>query len=199
LTGNSFSLAFKFEAMRSTRKRLSRPGSFVLAALVALLLMTVGCKTFSHAWTKATAQPVSTNSVLGRWEGTWNSDANGHNGSLRCVISRKKDGSYGARFHAVYKKVLGFGYSVPLEVTETNGTLRFSGEANLGWWAGGVYNYEGFVHESNFFSTYRCKYDYGTFQMTRPFQLNGTQASQEPENPFLAEAGGKQPIRAPQQ
>ena len=63
--------------------------------------------------------------------------------------------------------MLGFGYTVQLNVTETNGVFQFSGQANLGWWAGGVYRYEGHAQEMHFFSTYRCKYDHGTFQMTK--------------------------------
>ena len=61
-----------------------------------------------------------------------------------------------------------FGYSVPLQVRRTNDTYQFLGEANLGWLAGGLYHYEGSATGTNFFSTYRCKYDHGTFQMGRP-------------------------------
>ena len=144
---------------------------FFSCLLVSGLLLAGGCTTFSHAWTRAARQAVPADSLLGCWEGTWLSDANGHNGSLRCVVTQKKDGTYNARFRAIYKKVLGFGYSVPLEATETNGVFQFSGQANLGWWAGGVYHYEGQAHGTNFFSNYRCKYDHGTFQMTRPSPL----------------------------
>ena len=152
--------------MRCINER-SVPGVVPLVLLTGLLLAG-GCTTFGHAWAKAAKQPVPADSLLGRWEGTWLSDANGHNGSLRCVVTQRNDGSYRARFHAIYKKVIGFGYTVPIKVAETNGVLRFSGEANLGWWAGGIYHYEGYVQETKFFSTYRCKYDHGTFQMTRP-------------------------------
>ena len=131
------------------------------------LLLVGGC-TFGHAWATASKQPVPANGLLGCWEGTWVSDANGHNGNLRCVVTQKNDGAYNARFHAIYKKVLGFGYTVQLKVIETNSSFGFSGEANLGWWAGGIYHYEGHAQGTNFFSTYRCKYDQGTFQMTRP-------------------------------
>jgi len=137
-------------------------------ALPAGLLLAGGCTTFDHDWTKTAARPVPTGSLLGRWEGTWLSEVNGHNGNLRCVITQNRDGTYQARFHAIYQKVLGFGYTVQLNVTETNGGFQFSGKANLGWWAGGVYHYEGQAQATRFFSTYRCKSDHGTFQMTRP-------------------------------
>ena len=135
--------------------------------LLASSLILVGCKSFNTAWAEASKQSVPPNSLVGCWEGTWQSDANGHEGSLRCVVTARSGGAYKARYYAIYQKVIGFGYAIVLHTTETNGVSHFSGEANLGWWAGGVYNYEGSVQETNFFSTYRCKYDHGTFRMTR--------------------------------
>ena len=77
-------------------------------------------------------------------------------------------GEYKARFHANYAKIFTFNYTVPLTVTPTNGNYQFSGEANLGWYAGGKYEYTGKASPTNFFSTYRCESDNGTFQMSRP-------------------------------
>jgi hypothetical protein len=153
--------------MPNPGERFDRYGVFIL--LLGTLLSS-GCSSFDRAWAKSAHEPLMGNRLLGSWGGSWKSDANGHNGSLRCVITQKRDGTYKARFHAVYKKVIGFGYTATLQATETNGTFHFKGEADLGWWAGGVYQYEGHAEETNFFSTYRCKYDHGTFQMTRPFQ-----------------------------
>ena len=142
--------------------------------LLAGLWLAGGCRGFNHAWAEAGKESFDRNSLLGRWEGTWLSDANGHNGNLRCIVTLRDDGEYRARFHATYKKVLGFGYTVPLKAAETNGMFRFSGKADLGWWAGGVYHYEGYVRNTNFYSTYRCKYDRGTFQMTRTIGVSDT-------------------------
>jgi hypothetical protein len=58
-------------------------------------------------------------------------------------------------------------YTVPLSVEPQDSGSRFRGEADLGWLAGGVYRYEGHATATNFFSTYECKYDGGTFRMTR--------------------------------
>jgi hypothetical protein len=94
----------------------------------------------------------------GRWEGTWRSESNGHSGALRCVLTQKQDGTFAARFHAIYRKFLRFGYTVPLNVApDSSGVFRFNGDANLGWWAGGAYHYEGGAIETNFLSTYQCK------------------------------------------
>jgi hypothetical protein len=140
-----------------------------LPVLLLLLSLCCGCNTFDKAWAKAEAEPLRGDSMLGCWEGNWMSDVNGHNGSLRCVVTQKSDGTFKAQFHAIYRKVIGFGYTVPLHVSETNGAFHFEGDANLGWWAGGVYHYEGSARETNFFSTYNCKYDHGTFRMSRPY------------------------------
>ena len=138
-----------------------------LFCLLASSFIFIGCTSFNTAWDQASKQSVSANSLQGCWEGTWQSESNGHEGSLRCVVTRRKDGAYKARYYAIYQKVIGFGYTILLRTTETNRGWHFSGDANLGWWVGGIYRYEGWVQETNFFSTYSCKYDHGTFRMTR--------------------------------
>ena len=64
-------------------------------------------------------------------------------------------------------QALSFGYTVGLKTEPTEAGCKFRGEANLGALAGGVYRYEGQADATNFFSTYSCKYDHGTFQMRR--------------------------------
>lgn len=83
------------------------------------------------------------------------------------------NGLYSARFHAKYRKGIlrfTFGYTVPLTVREKEDAFQFEGESNLGWYAGGIYRYEGTVTGTNFFATYDSKYDRGIFRMTRPMQ-----------------------------
>jgi hypothetical protein len=126
-----------------------------------------GCSTFQNDWERL-AQAPAPQGVEGRWEGTWKSEASGHRDRLRCILEKTGDGIYLARFHANYQKVLNFHYDVPLHAARHDGGLYFSGEANLGWYAGGRYHYDGNVTLTNFFSTYRCRSDHGTFQMNRP-------------------------------
>lgn len=104
----------------------------------------------------------------GRWEGKWLSEVNGHAGKLRGLLSRESNEHYVARFRATYGKILHFSYAVPLTVQPHNGGWEFNGEENLGKLAGGVYYYEGRASPTNFFSTYRSRYDHGTFEMHRP-------------------------------
>jgi hypothetical protein len=132
------------------------------------LLLAGGCSTFNHDWNQAARQPAPANDIQGRWQGVWVSEVTHHTDSLRCVITKSGDSAYRARFKAKYHHVLTFGYTVPLKVEPGTNGLSFSGEADLGWLAGGVYHYEGHAGATNYFSTYSCKYDHGTFQMTRP-------------------------------
>ncbi len=137
------------------------------ALLLAASLLLAGCSTFDHDWHLA-AHPAVAGGLAGRWQGTWQSDDSGHNDRLRCLMTQTAEGQYSARFHAIYRGTFTFSYTVPLRAEETAGRLAFRGEADLGWLAGGIYHYEGWAEGTNFFSTYRCKYDHGTFRMGRP-------------------------------
>lgn len=56
---------------------------------------------------------------------------------------------------------------MPLAVQRSNAVATFTGEANLGKLAGGVYKYAGAITGTNFQSTYESAYDQGQFRMTR--------------------------------
>ncbi len=157
--------------MKLTRKK-ARNFSGVTTTSVAIVLAVLclassGCSSFNHDWKKAGAA-AEPNGIEGRWQGTWLSDVNGHSGELRCLLEKVSEESYRARFDSTYKKVLHFKSTVILSGTNDPGGVRFSGEAKLPWWAGGLYRYEGKASGTNFFSTYQCKYDHGTFRMIRP-------------------------------
>lgn len=133
-----------------------------------LMALLCGCSSFNRAWHKAGSAPAATDSIEGRWEGHWLSDANGHTGKLRCLLSRDADGEYTAWFRATYWKILRFSYRVPLQVEAHDGVWLFSGSEDLGSMAGGIYHYTGSATPTNFHSTYRSDYDHGIFQMSRP-------------------------------
>lgn len=138
-------------------------------AFVALpVVLTCGCSTFNRDWKKVAEQPPQPDSIEGRWEGKWLSDVNGHTGRLRCLLSPEGDSRYQARFRATYWKVFRFSYTVPLQFEQRDGLWHFTGEEDLGKLAGGIYSYEGRATPTDFFSTYRSKYDHGIFQMERP-------------------------------
>jgi hypothetical protein len=152
--------------MLSLKSRTTNIISRIL--LLPTLLFAGGCTSFNHDWKKAAAQTPPPGSMEGRWQGVWLSDVNHHTGELRCVVTKRDDGTYRARYHAKYNKVLSFGYTVALKVVPEANGFHFNGDANLGWYAGGVYHYDGHADGTNFFSTYSCKFDHGTFKMERP-------------------------------
>jgi|GEM_PF-2939933 hypothetical protein len=148
-----------------------RPASALLHfAAAALAFAFAGCSSFEKDWRLFAGITPAPGSVEGRWEGRWKSGHNGHNGRLRCVLLRTETNTFLANFHAKYQGILSFGYTVPLEMRAEGGVFRFTGSADLGALAGGLYAYEGTATPTHFFSTYRCPSDWGTFHMARPKQ-----------------------------
>jgi hypothetical protein len=142
---------------------------FVLVSCAVLFAaVSTGCSTFNRDWKKA-ATPLPADGIAGRWEGSWLSEMDGHRGRLRCVITGLADGRYRAHYKATYWKIFRFSYTVEMQVEHRSGDrFEMRGETNLGWWGGGVYQYEGEVSPTNFVCTYRSKYDHGRFRMERP-------------------------------
>jgi len=154
----------EFVPMKTTMHFSTASALWVMLVAAA----TTGCSTFNSDWKKARATPPG-DDVTGRWEGSWLSGKNGHHGRLRCLVTRLGDDRYRAHYKATYWKIFRISYSVDMQVRrESSNTREFQGETALGWWGGGVYHYEGDATPTNFFSTYKSKYDHGTFQMTRP-------------------------------
>ena len=143
------------------------------AARIALMTFSVallvGCSSFNRDWNEAPARAIGPyQDINGRWEGYWRSEVNGHHGKLRCLVRQEDDRRYLARYRARCWKIFSFGYTVPLTLEHKDNVFTFKGEADLGKLAGGVYGYEGTASPTNFYSTYRSKYDYGFFRMARP-------------------------------
>lgn len=140
-------------------------GLVVLAGLSLL----AGCSSYEAKWQAAAERPAPAASIEGRWEGTWTSDADGHAGGLRCIITRTGPDAYQADYHATYGNIFQFGYSMPLRVDRRDDRqFVFDGTADLGLLAGGDYRYEGQADPGEFVCEYRSKYDFGTFRMRRP-------------------------------
>ena len=114
--------------------------------------------------------------LAGRWEGRWVSDANGHSGGLRAIITYVPqkltvDQHYRAEFDASYLGFLRFGYGMTLVAKPGQGVagpVTFQGKEDLGSMAGGVYRYNGTADGRTFNATYEAKDDRGQFLMSRP-------------------------------
>jgi hypothetical protein len=138
-------------------------------AMAFVAMGLTGCSSFHKEWQAATAKAPPANSIEGAWSGQWQSEQNGHHGSLRCVISKSSDTTYRAHFRAKYLHVLRFTYVATLNgYTTNNNTVVLRGESKLPKYAGGLYTYEGTATPIKFESTYANKYDHGRYEMARP-------------------------------
>jgi hypothetical protein len=141
-----------------------------LLAAAALALLACGCGAirFQHAW--SSFEPGAERGGLeGRWKGEWRSEWNGHSGGLRCLITRRDERHSVAWFYSTYARILFFQHEVLLHASQDpDGTLRFSGEQDLGAAIGGVYRYEGTATQDSFHATFQAENgDHGVFEMRR--------------------------------
>lgn len=123
---------------------------------------------YNHEW-KLAAKDNFSHDARGAWIGTWRSEASGHHGVLRAVVTpasiQSKQYDFLFHYHATYAKILSGSFTARHRIDE-NGKL--TGTEDLGAFAGGVYNYEGHVTPTEFHATYRSAADHGVFEMTRP-------------------------------
>jgi hypothetical protein len=79
-----------------------------------------------------------------------------------------------ARFHATYSRFFRACYSTELTAT-LDGPYRFKlhGSTDLGWFAGGRYEYEGVASGSELICGYTSRFDRGEFRLKRPFERTG--------------------------
>ena len=151
-----------------------------IALLTVASLLLTGCSSFNNEYKTALTQPIPADDISGPWEGRWLSDKNGHTGKLRAVLRQTSGDEYEAHFHATFWKIMRASYRVPLKIDRSGDRFTLSGESDLGLLSGGVYSYEGEATPETFFSTYKSKYDHGTFEMNRP--PSPAPVSQDPSN-----------------
>jgi hypothetical protein len=142
---------------------------------LGLLVLMGGCSSFGRDWDAAlpTAGSSASGSGLptGCWEGFWHSDASGHQGSLRCIITRRDNSEFDARYYASYSWWIipfTFEYTVPLTIVRDGDAWHSRGSAELSCWvAGGLYEYEGRSAGDEFIASYRSDFDHGVFRLKR--------------------------------
>lgn len=157
---------------------------FILPVLGLAMLPSCNCA-FREAWNEPTScafmlpkapDVAKISQVAGKWEGTWLSEASGHHGKLRCIVSLPHHTLVSADYHldhkffyhATWKSILSGSYSALHQVVEKkDGTYVFKGEHKMPDWAGGLYHYEGTIKGDEFKANYRCAMDHGTYTMKR--------------------------------
>ena len=90
---------------------------------------------------------------------------------LRCLIDKKEDNLHETRFHAKYKLgilTIGYSYNMEMIITQSDTEYQFTGQADLGKLAGGLYHYTGSGTTNQLQFNYRSPKDHGTFNLKRP-------------------------------
>lgn len=151
---------------------MAREGFFKGAVVLLLLFLAAvssGCGvTFERKWQQPPACSEPGDQLTGHWEGTWESEFNGHKGKLRAIIVKCNDGHYRAHYHATFLGVIPFAYeTVHTASPQQGGSTQFTGEEDLGYFAGGVYHYNGWSDGTSFVACYQADKDHGVFRMQR--------------------------------
>lgn len=125
------------------------------------------CGEFHARW-KAAAAAGAADDMNGRWEGEWVSTVTGHRGPLRCVIETVSDERWNARFQARYARIFRACYLADFHVARLGpDRYTFSGNTDLGWAAGGTYEYDGQGNALELTCRYRSRLDRGEFKLRR--------------------------------
>lgn len=140
----------------------------LLLLLSAALVLSSCSLSFKREWAAALkAGPGK--GVEGAWEGTWTSEATGHHGRLRCVVSPtvNSQGDHTFHYHATWGGILSGSYRANHRVTRQQAGFIFKGQHRMPDWAGGLYTYDGTVRGDEFKAAYECAKDEGSYEMKR--------------------------------
>lgn len=144
-----------------------------LAPLVTLLcagLVACGSARFERAWERAAGPPTGDDEPRReRWEGSWRSTWNGHEGGLRALLWRVDEHHLHAWFLSTYARVLEFEHDTLFHLEpQADGSFTLSGAQDLGALVGGVYTYSGSVDTHSFRASYSAENgDHGVFELKR--------------------------------
>lgn len=136
-----------------------------LTILALVCLLQSGCLTYHTSWKKP--EPLKNDHIVGRWQGTWISEHNGHKGKLRAVATHLEGNQYRFKFGATFMFLMTATYDVQFTILPGDNFNILTGEQELPGYMGGLYKYEGKIENDQFTSTYRSALDHGTFQMTK--------------------------------
>jgi len=141
-------------------------------AAASCCLLLASCTDFKKAWAeeleKAGAEKAAPHDLTGAWEGTWTSKMNGHNGKLRCIVTKQKDGQYEFHYWAQWQRVLSGSFTANYKVVEKGEKYTVTGEKDLGK-LGGKFTHKGTATSDTFTATYKSDVgDHGVFELKRP-------------------------------
>lgn len=140
---------------------------FPFLTTTLLLTALAGCA-FDRQWQAASQFASPEYDLAGCWQGTWHNDQNGHQGTLRAIITRQGEHCFLGHFKARCAMAVPFEFEMPLFVTEDGAVYLFEGQEDLGLLAGGVVKYEGSASGNEFQTIFRTDNGRsGTITMTK--------------------------------
>ena len=172
----------------------SRARAAVGAALFLAMAAAGCCSTFERDWQAGLCSPPA-DRLAGLWEGSWESESNGHHGALRAIITPCGPNQYFARYDARFCWFIPYGYDTHHWAFDEGDVTHFQGDADLGRLAGGVYRCSGWVHHDDYAACYTADRDRGHFRMRRVGCRAGTTLNVPPFEPEGAPV--KAPLRLP--
>ena len=134
---------------------------------VILLFAASGCCCSFHREWNAAAQCPPSDGLEGRWEGTWCSNSNGHNGKLKAVFKRSSPNCYKAYYYATFAGCIPFWMETDMQVRQAGSVYHLGGEQDLGCLAGGKFEYNGTARSGRFRANFSALDDHGIFSMSR--------------------------------
>lgn len=141
-----------------------------LAPVLLLIGLSTGCTPLSGyrlQFRDAQSWCVPPETMVGAWEGYWESEVSGHRGALKAVINQRTDGSYEADFHARFFKLFTAQYSLPLHAWNEEGVVHFRGTSDLGMIKSRPYTAVGWANECQLIANYCTEGDHGRFVLCR--------------------------------
>ena len=133
---------------------------------------------YDRQWRKAaSANAAAPSDLTGAWEGTWKSQANGHTGTLKAIVTKAetpasdkaKPGKeqYVFTYKATWKRILTGVIEATHEAQKKGNHYTLSGQKDLGAF-GGIFSFTGESTPSEFHADYKAKLDHGVFDLKRP-------------------------------
>ena len=141
---------------------------FALALILASFLSSCAGPGFNKKWEAALAEhPAPHTEITGPWQGSWESDANGHSGKLKAIVDEAGEDTYNFQYWATWGRVMSGTFELESTGETSGGVTRVTGQKKLGPF--GRYNHEAEITPNAFKAKFSSdKKNLGNFELSRP-------------------------------
>jgi hypothetical protein len=136
-----------------------------ILALCSALLSSCASPAYQRTWQAARSAPPPP--PQGCYEGTWRSEANGHYGKLRCIVS-EADRGFKFHYQATWGTIFTGEFTIVCPIEKSiAGTWKVRGSKDLGSTFGGTFTHEATITSTAVEAHYSAKFDHGVMQLHR--------------------------------